>query len=137
MNLKWWDETITLFNRYETLDENNRVQTNWKRTVLYNCFYGVSTRKYLLNTDVIESEKTVVRIPKNCNYKPYDEFINLITNDDYFTLNVGDIIIRSEITNTLKLNESGNTLLNDYEGFEVKNATINDKLSNGHYKGTD
>lgn len=96
----WWDDSITLYNRYE-----NPVtqQITWYRTELGGCF--VQSAKTVISGGQIiyDSDSTLIRIPENENYRSYDEWIAIpnVSQGEYFTLHAGDIIILKSVQDTI------------------------------------
>lgn len=96
----WWDTTITIYNRYE----NPQTQVvRWYRHVLSNCFWKYTGDKIKIGEVVLETNNSICRIPKNSLFlekylweqKPNDEMGN------FFTLGVGDIIVKGEVTDDI------------------------------------
>ena len=92
---RWWDATITIYNRYED-KETNIVK--WYKNVLDNCFLKNADNKTIIGQTVLETNNIIARIPENENYKSFGEWINISSGiSDYFTLRQGDIIVEGEI----------------------------------------
>lgn len=93
---QWWDSTLTIYNKY--INQETQV-VEWYKTVVYNCFWKYAGNKISIGETVLETNDIVARIPKSGNYvEPY-EWVDLPVTDkeDYFTLGVGDIIVKGEI----------------------------------------
>lgn len=92
----WWDDTITVYNKYT--DPQTLVVT-WFRKVIPHCFWKREQDKVMIGQTVIETDKTICRIPQD------DKFLERYqweqqSNDmmgEYFTLSQGDIIARGEV----------------------------------------
>lgn len=93
---KWWDTTITVYNKFQ--DPQTDI-IKWYRTVVDNCFWKYSDNKVVINNTILDSNKIVCRIPKDDRYLPRYEWENKPndTMKDYFTLGVGDIVVKGLI----------------------------------------
>ena len=103
---RWWDTTITLYNRYE--DAATSLVT-WHRTVIHGCFMKNANNKVSIGQTVLETNNIIVRIPESDKFKPYGEWINT-PNDlmgDVFTLHQGDIIVKGEVDDDINEYASG------------------------------
>lgn len=96
----WWEQTITVYNKYE--DPETQVII-WHKHVIPNCFWKYKRDVAKINDVTLETAYIICRIPKNPIFKEKHEWINLSNNemDNYFTLGVGDIIIRGEVSDTI------------------------------------
>lgn len=102
----WWDSTITVYNKY-TDSQTDVVM--WYRTVLTDCFWKNVSDKLTIGQTVLETNNIICRIPKDDKYLSKDKWI-LIPNDlrgNYFTLGVGDIIIKGEVDDIINEYQSG------------------------------
>ena len=92
----WWDQTITLYNRYE--DTSTRI-ISWQRTVLTGCFWKFAGEKVAIGSTVLEADTIVCRIPKNPLFVEKFEWNNMTAEEraKYFTVGTGDIIVRGEV----------------------------------------
>ena len=93
----WWEDTITIYNRYENPQTNF---VSWFRTVLSDCFWQLTGTEVTVGETALDSKSIVCRIPKDSKYKDKSEWVN-IPNDqmaNYFTIGQGDIIIKGECT---------------------------------------
>lgn len=98
----WWNETITIYNRYE-----NKVThlVTWYRHVIPGCFWKNIGNKITIDNNVIETDTIICRIRKRDDFLPKYKWIelpNVSDTDepvkaDYFTLGRGDIIVRGEV----------------------------------------
>lgn len=114
---QWWNTAITVYNRYT--DPLTDI-TRWYRTTIPNCFWRYSSDKVTLGDSVLESNNTICRIPENSKFLERYVWENL-TNDqlpNYFTLGVGDLIVKGTVTDvldeTLK-NHRSTDLINKYK----------------------
>lgn len=96
----WWDATITIYNKFT--DPQTRI-VHWFRTVVEGAFWKYTGDKVTVNKVTLETNNTICRIRKDDRYldkhiwitKPNDEMSN------YFTLGVGDIIVKGEVLDTI------------------------------------
>jgi len=130
-----WNETITIYNRYQTL-VSGKTTTKWNRTVLSDCFFGHQKNQVVDGLTIVSNNTFIVRIPANKAYLSPEEYYALGGRMGTFTINKGDIIVRGSVTDTLADNDSGSALLTKYFGraFTVNRAVDNSKLEyTGHY----
>lgn len=102
----WWDQDLTIYNRYE--DPTTQLVTWYSHTVS-NCFWKYLRDVLKVDEVTLETNKTICRIPKDIAFKERHEWIN-ITNDtmgNYWTLGVGDIIVRGAVTDEINEYLSG------------------------------
>lgn len=127
----WWETTITLYNRYE--DPQTHV-VRWFRHVINGTFWKYTGNKVVVNKVTLETDDTTCRIRKDDKFlerhlwlsKPNDEMGN------YFTLGVGDIIVKGEVSDIIDEYTSGlrsNDLEKKYKNLQgcirVKEVAIN------------
>ena len=102
----WWDTTITIFNKFQ--DPQTRVIT-WYKTVIKNCFWKYTGDKITIGETVVQTNDTICRIPKSKNY--LDKYAWESTSNDemskYFTIGVGDIIVKNEVADIIDEYTSG------------------------------
>lgn len=109
----WWDTTITVYNKYE--DPQTHVIT-WFRNVIEGAFWKYTGNKVTVGKVTLETNTTVCRIRKDDRFLERHEWLNK-PNDlmgNYFTLGVGDIIVKGEVDDTINEYTSG-TRSNDLE----------------------
>ena len=102
----WWDETVTLYNKYT--DPITKIVT-WYKTVLTDCFWKNSNNRITVGEVELQSNDIVCRIPQDENYKPKKDWIEL-PNDEmggYFTLGKGDILIQGEVDDIINEQQKG------------------------------
>lgn len=137
----WWETTLTIYNKYE--DPQTDVIT-WYRTVLTDCFWKASGDKVFIGQVVLDSKSVVCRIPKDARFLERYEWVKLPNDQmaNYFTLGIGDIIVKGECTDTINEYVSGQhatDLLDKYRPYqmcvEVDEFAINVGLgrNNEHY----
>ena len=92
---KWWNTTITLYNRFENIDG----KIKWYSHVIEGCFYSQQRNKVIVDSTVIEANSSLCRIRISGNFMAKDEWNNLPEADKQymFTLCPGDIIVGSEV----------------------------------------
>ena len=127
----WWETTITLYNRYE--DPQTHI-VKWFRHVITGAFWKYTGNKVVVNKVTLETDDTTCRIRKDDKFlerhlwlsKPNDEMKN------YFTLGVGDIIIKGEVSDIVDEYTQGlrsNDLEKKYKNLQgcirVKEVAIN------------
>lgn len=102
----WWDDTVTVYNKYE--DAQTHLIT-WYKTVLTGCFYKSVGENVKVNNIELDTDSILCRIPKKDNYiKPY--LWIALPNDEksaFFTLKQGDIIVEGEIDDDIDEYTSG------------------------------
>lgn len=91
---KWWDATITLYNKYINPDTK---ETSWYRHILENCFWKDTNNREIIQDMVLETNYIICRIPKNDLYLPRYEWVNLEDKSQNFTFGVGDILVDGSI----------------------------------------
>lgn len=103
---KWWDTTITIYNRYE--DSQTNLVT-WYRYVVTGAFWKYSGNKIVVGNTVLETKDIICRIRKDDAFLERHEWIK-IPNDEmtnYFTLGQGDIIVKGEVEDNINEYVSG------------------------------
>jgi hypothetical protein len=68
-----WNETITIYNRYQTL-VSGKTTTKWNRTVLSDCFFGHQKNQTVDGLTIVSSNTFIVRIPANSAYLSPEEY---------------------------------------------------------------
>lgn len=96
----WWEQDLTVYNRYE--DPTTHVIT-WYRHNLSNCFWNYDKNIVRVEDIVLETNRTICRIPKNAKFKEQYEWVNLSndTMSSYWTLGIGDIIVKGNVTDDI------------------------------------
>lgn len=102
----WWDTSLTIYNRYE--DPQTQVVTWYKHTI-EDCFWRYSSDKVSIGNTVLESSNTICRIPENADFIERYQWEQLPNDQmaDYFTLGVGDIIIKGSVDDTINEYQAG------------------------------
>lgn len=129
----WWEDTITIYNKYT---EPSTHEITWYRTVLTDCFWKYIHDKVLLGNTVIETAKTICRIPENDNYLDkylWNELDDKTTN---FTLGQGDIIVHGEVDDEIDESTKGSRssdLITQYKALQgcIEVETISDNTKSG------
>lgn len=96
----WWNTPITVYNKFED-PQTNIIQ--WYRKQLDGAFWKNVGQKVNIGDTVLETNSIICRIRKSDLFKEkyeWDELANDIKSD-FFTLGVGDIIIRGNIVNEI------------------------------------
>lgn len=116
----WWDTTLTIYNKYT--DPQTRV-VRWHRHVVENAFWKAGNGKITIGNVTLTSDDIICRIRIDPNFLEKHEWIN-IPNDkmsNYFTLGVGDIIVKGAVTDDIDEYTSGKRstdLLNKYKDLQ-------------------
>lgn len=95
---EWWENKVTLYHKEE--DSATHV-VSWTKTVYSNCFWHTVTRRTLVDGNVVDLRKAVVRIPGTS-----------------FNINDGDIIVKEEISDVINEYQTGSRstdLVNKYK----------------------
>ena len=103
---KWWDTTITVYNKFQDTITNI---IKWYRTVINNCFWKYTNNKVTINDTVLESNTICCRIPEDSRYLEKFKW-EQIPNDsmnNYFTLGVGDILIKGDVDDEIDEYKNG------------------------------
>lgn len=96
---------MTVYNRYE--DPQTRVIT-WRRTVIPECFWRYTEAKFVVDGTVVNANVTICRIPKQENY--LERYLWEQQGEDmskYFTLSIGDMIVKGEVLDEIDEYKSG------------------------------
>lgn len=149
----WWNTPITIYNKHENPETN---VVTWYRTTIPKCFWKYTGEKIAFsnyysanNSMVLETNDTICRIPINDKYLPNYEWIN-IPNDrkgEYFTLNVGDIIVKGNVEDIINEYQTGHRstdLITKYKALQgcIEITKFSENIGSGrvneHYyvKGT-
>lgn len=126
MKLKWkqgqllptFDYTLTLLNRVKATDSTTGLDV-WKKTVLKNCAFSSRAIRNVQGSNTVSlGSAYVVRIPKNDDYKPYNEWYQTLEG---FTFSTGDYIIKGEISEDVSP-KNVVSLINKYrpDAFEIR-----------------
>jgi len=106
---EWWDDTITLFNKYT---DPTTKKVKWFPHVITDTFYKIVQEKLTVNTITVESDSTICRIrvsddfvnPIDWNELPDNNIVGSTvdptitdTKETKFTLRMGDIIVAGEV----------------------------------------
>lgn len=97
---EWWSDTITIYNRYE--DPLTDIIT-WYRTVIDGAFWKYIGDKINIGNITLETNNTLCRIRESQTFVPYYQWVSIPKDEknNYFTLSVGDIIIKGDIDETI------------------------------------
>ena len=136
---KWWDTTITLYNRIE---EDKKIK--WYRHVISECFYKHTQDSLKLGQTVVSSDVSICRIKVSKDFVTKREYVELSDMDrkDMFTLSPNDIIVPEEtdfeIDEYTKGSRSSDLLskYREYPGcftIDTVNVNIGGERGNQHY----
>ena len=137
----WWDTALTIYNRFE--DPQTQVVT-WYRAIVTGCFWKYAGNKINLNNATLETNNIICRIPKDKRFLERQDWVQKPNDqmEDYFTLSVGDIIVKGEVEDVINEYASGrrsNDLIKKYKSLqgcmEIQQCTINTGVgrNNEHY----
>ena len=137
----WWDTTVTIYNRYEDAQTN---LVSWMRTVVTGCFWKYSGDKVSVGNVVLDTKSVICRIRKNPNFMEKYQWQQLPNDEmpNYFTIGLGDIIVKGAVTDEINEYTSGSRssdLLEKYRNLqgcmEVEDFSINTGIgrNNEHY----
>lgn len=108
----WWNETLTLYRRLESKDDNGRRVMSWKRETLRYCFAKNSMTQIYGGGQVVKLHEAVFRVPV----------------DQCFIFAEGDILMIGDIADKAPPMTEGNT-------FVLEEVRDNSKLANAHFYG--
>ena len=103
---EWWDTTVTIYNKF--VDPQTKLVI-WYRTVVNGAFWKYVGDKINIGRTVLETNNTICRIRKDSKFLEKHLWLK-VPNDkmsDYFTLGVGDIIVKGEVDDTIEEYQSG------------------------------
>ena len=123
---KWWDTTVTIYNKYKDPDTK---RVSWYKTVLPACFWKYTKDKLTPNNSVNKTVDALCRIPKyvldgaivgraivgkaivGTGAVYLDRYlwedVEPSEKSDYFTLGIGDIIIKGYVSDDIDEYTSG------------------------------
>ena len=93
---KWWDTTLTIFNKYEDPLTN---LISWYKHSIDGCFWKNTQNKISIGGTELETNNIISRIPQQSNYLPRGDWEQLPNDkmNQFFTLSSGDIVIKGNI----------------------------------------
>lgn len=126
----WWNTTITIYNKFT--DPQTQV-VRWVSHVISGCFWKSSGNKLKVNDVTISTDTFLCRIRESSNFREKQDWIILPLADKstYFTVGLGDIIVKGEVTDIIDEYISGrrsSDLLQKYKiqgAIEVQKVAIN------------
>lgn len=103
---KWWDTTLTIFNKYEDPQTN---LISWFKHTIDNCFWKSTGDKITIGEIVLDTNNIICRIPKNPAFMEKYEWIKLPNDqmENYFTIGGGDIIIKGNVDDEINEYKAG------------------------------
>lgn len=92
----WWDTAVTVYNRHE--DKETHL-VKWYRRELNGCFWSHKADKVTVGETALATDYTICRIPKNKSFLERYRWEQLPEDQmsEYFTLGVGDIIVKGTV----------------------------------------
>lgn len=91
---KYWNKTVTIYNKYEDGDG----LLHYYRRVLYNCFWKETNNKVTVSNVTLQSNNHIIRIPQSSDYISPIQWQKLTNKADKFTLQTGDIVIKGDVS---------------------------------------
>ena len=134
----FWNKTITLYNKYT--DEQTGI-VKYFRHLLHDCFVKATNNKVNVGGVQLQTNDTIIRIPKQPNYLPPYEWLKL-PNDlksQSLTLQSGDLIFLGDVDENIDEYTSGqrsSDLIAKYKSMGsvfVNSVNINDFILGEHY----
>ena len=131
---KWWDTTVTVYNRYE--DPQTQVIT-WYKTVLDNCFWKNNFQRLKVGQTEVETDSVICRIPINDAFKEKYSWINIpnYQMNNYFTLDRGDIIAKGNIEEDIVEYQSGKRSSDFIAKYKSSGCMVIDSVNINDYTG--
>jgi len=125
----WWNETLTVYNRYE--DPITNLVT-WYSHVITGCFWKYIGNKVHINDVVLDTKDIICRIRIRDDFMEKYEWINLPADSkaNFFTLGKGDIIVKGEVDDEISEYVAGhrsNDLVKKYK--ELQGCMVIDEYT--------
>lgn len=134
------NETVTIYNQVQGIDQIiNKAFTMWIRHVLTGCSWRSSMQTIRVDTINITSDNYIVQVPYSEMYVPYAEYAQMTAKEqeEHFTGNAGDILVRGEVTDEIKLfmadgkvGQEGITVTKLKEKYKGRILTVKDFQNN-------
>lgn len=145
MRVKWnknqplptFDYTITILNKLKATHSTTKLDI-WKKTVLDNCYFSTQAVRNISGSTVTVGNNYICRIPKNINYRPYNQWIEDLEG---FTFSTGDYIVKGEVTEDIITPNNIRSIVDKYRpnAFEIRffkdNTGIVEFLEHYHLEG--
>lgn len=130
----WWNNDITLYNRYEGKDG----EVKWYKSIISGCFVKYSPSYKVSSGKGAVGSQNIVRIRKSDKYMPPEEWTEAQYRELSFTLNGGDVVIIGNVSDSIDGYEKGrrsSDILQKYStrSFVVGSVSVNDFGSLAHY----
>ena len=138
---KWWDDTITLYNK--VTDRDGKV--TWYRHLLEECFYKHTVEKVTTGDTTLTSDSSICRIKVSDKFitkREYD-MLDDSAKEVLFTLAAGDIIVPEEVDFEIDEYTRGkrsSDLIQEYKEYpgcftiEIVDVKVSGGRGNEHYK---
>lgn len=119
----WWSDTITVYNKY--VDPLTDVIT-WYRTVISGAFWKYVGDKINIGAVTLETDNTICRIRENAKFVPYYQWISIPKDEkpNYFSLTVGDIIVKGDIQDDIDEYTSGHRSTDFIEKYKQRGCIV-------------
>ena len=141
MRVTNFDKSITIFNEVIIISEKSKFTKYYNKNILKNVYVG--TERTLTVNTVIQLLKVIKVKDLEFYVEPheYKKNYHIYKNTNYFTFNLGDIVIEGEIPENLEPNSGGaNDLMEQYGPRAIEIKTINDNrvqgLATSHFRIT-
>ena len=136
----WWNQKVTVYNKFVNPEDKS---ITWFRTVVKDCFWKYISVETVEGATMVNTNRTVCRIPKQNNFLPKHLWCKLEDKTHNFTIGVEDIIVMDEvddIINEYEKDKRSSDLLKKYKDLQgaivVEKVTINTEggRNDEHYK---
>lgn len=116
--LPTFDYTITILNKLKATHSATKLDV-WKKTVLHNCFFSTQAIRNISGSTVSVGSNFICRIPKNEEYRPYNEWMQDLEG---FTFSTGDYIIKGEVIEDIITPNNIRSVIEKYKpnAFEIR-----------------
>lgn len=137
----WWDDTITLYNKYI---EPETKKVKWYRHVIEGCFYKHTVEKLTVGKTTLDSNSSICRIRVSDDFIDKKSWMSLTDEkkSEKFTLSGGDIIVADKVDFEIDEYAKGkmsSDLINENKEWpgcftvEIANINVGGGRGNEHY----
>lgn len=112
-------ESVTIYNQVKGVDQiTNKAFTLWRRHVLTGCSWRRSMQTLQVGTVQVTSEDFIIQVPYSEFYVPYFFYEDMTADEQeqHFTGNAGDLIVRGEIADEIGGDMTVTRLKEKYNG---------------------
>ena len=136
----YWDKVITVYNAYENPDNEEKT---YFRHIMANCFVKRTSGKIFKGNTTALNDEYIIRIPKQEQYLPPDEWTKRNDKQNFLTIQLGDIVVLgavSDVVHDLVNGQRMNDLKKKYKSMGVITvSSVNDNtflpLPHYHIRG--